>query len=416
MDVRDSFSLTLASIRTHKLRSVLAAVGVVLGIGSVIGVVTMGAGFQESLLGSFTSEFDADLLGIGIERPDATAGPPQGAPVAAFTNRDLDALAALPHAAGAGASRTLEDAEVRAGDKALAGVAVSATRGSSFAHYDQGRAPASASEAAVSNTTAVRLMALLGTTEVLGRTLDVTYAQDGAFRTASVTIVGVEAASAFLRQETVTVDGSFAPTVPVDGTMTQVWGSVALRATSAGDVAALRAEAKAYLEGASDARTRKGETLVFRYDTQESVTDLISQAIGSFTAFVGALGAVSLLVGLVGIANIMLVSVQERTREIGVMKATGASRGDVMLTFLVESIAICIVGAVLGIGLGMGMGIGLNALIGRLSDPALVVPFVAVWEWYAIAVGLGVLVGLVAGLYPAWRAARVSPVEALRYE
>lgn len=416
MDVRDAFQLTGASIRTHKLRSVLAAIGVVLGIGSVIGVVTMGAGFQEVILGTFTSEFDADLLGVNVERQQATGGPPSGVNVDAFTDRDLDALAALPHASAVGASRNLENTEVKAGDKPLYGVVVSAARGTTFSHFEQGRGFRGAAEAIASNATALRLMAALGTTDIVGTTLDVTYPKDGGFATATVTLVGIEKPSSFLNAETLTVDASYAPLVPVDGQPTHVWRSVGIRATSAGDVGALKDEAKAYLEGGSDAKARKGDTLVFRYDTQESVTALISTAIGQFTAFIGGLGAVALLVGLVGIANIMLVSVSERTREIGVMKATGASRGDVMLIFLVESIAICVVGALLGIGLGMLMGMGLNALVGALSQPSMDVPFVPVYDWYAIAVFLGVLVGLVAGLYPAWRAAKVSPVEALRYE
>jgi putative ABC transport system permease protein len=178
----------------------------------------------------------------------------------------------------------------------------------------------------------------------------------------------------------------------------------------------VKARVQEYLEGASDAKDRKGERLVFRYDTQEEVTKLITTAIGQFTGFVGAIGAVALLVGLVGIANIMLVTVQERTREIGVMKATGASRGEILLVFLVESVAICVVGAVLGIGLGLLMGMGLNQVVGSFSSPSMVPPLVLVWDWYAIAVFMGVMVGLVAGLYPAWRAAKVSPVEALRYE
>lgn len=416
MDLRDALHLTWASIRTHKLRSILAAVGVVLGIGSVIGVVTMGAGFQETILGSFTNEFDADLLSLGLDQPGATQGPPTAPPVDAFTDRDVDALAALPLAKETGASAPIAGATAQLGDDVLEGVEVVALRGADFAKLDQGRAAEAPEEATVSNLTALRLMAELGRSDVIGARLALRYPEGDAFRTGEIVIVGVQKPTTFAAAETVTVDGSFAPTISVDGVPTRVWRSVVLRAEAPEDVGTLRDVAKAYLEGESDAAERKGDRLAFRYDTVESVTALISTAILQFTAFVGALGIVALLVGLVGIANIMLVSVSERTREIGVMKATGATRGNVLLVFLLESVAICVVGAALGIGLGMLMGLGLNTAIASLSGGETTVPFVLVYEWYAIAVFLGAFVGIVAGLYPAWRAARVSPVEALRYE
>lgn len=417
MDAREALILTGASIRTHKTRSMLAAVGVVLGIGAVIGVVTMGAGFQESILGMFTDEFDADLLGISVESPASTNGPPTFPNVDAFTDRDVEALAALPAAVGAGASAPIRGVEVRIQGEPLPGILAYATHGASFAKLDEGRSVAGADEAIVSNATALQLMAKLGTTNLLGTTLTLLHpSNEGGYAEATVKVVGIEKPSSFGAGATLTVDSSYAPLVPVGDVMTHVWRSVALRAASASDVATLTEQAEAYLDGDSDAAGRKGEQFVFRYDTAESVTGLITTAISSFTAFIGAIGAVSLVVGLVGIANIMLVIVQDRTREIGVMKATGASRSDIMLIFLVESVAICVVGAILGIGLGMVMGIGLNNLVGAFSEPSVVPPLVLVWDWYAIAVFLGVFVGLLAGMYPAWRAAKVSPVEALRYE
>jgi putative ABC transport system permease protein len=416
MDLRDAFSLTGASIRTHKLRSILAAIGVVLGIGSVIGVVTMGAGFQQSITGQFTSQFSADLIAVSVT-PNGTVvnGPPGEATVFAFTDRDVDAVAKLPGVKETSASRSVQGAQVRLDGRDLPGILVSAGRGTlQFSGLDAGHGRQGPDDAVVSNRTALHLMAALNRSDVLGTTLEVVYlTAQGGYAHSNVTVVGVEKPSSFGGEETMSVDGRFAQP---DASGTRAWGGLVVRAQDAAQVATAKASVKSYLDAQSDAKDRKGDRLVFRYDTQEGVIKLISSAIGGFTAFIGALGAVALLVGLVGIANIMLVSVQERTREIGVMKATGATRGEILLVFLVESVAICVVGAILGIGLGMLMGLGLDTAIGSFSTPRSVIPFVLVWSWYGIAVALGVLTGIVAGLYPAWRAGKVSPVEALRYE
>ena len=117
---------------------------------------------------------------------------------------------------------------------------------------------------------------------------------------------------------------------------------------------------------------------------------------------------IALVVAAIGIANIMLVSVAERTREIGVMKAVGARNRDVMELFLTEATLLGVVGAVVGLPLGILVAFGATNYAEVAFTPAYV--------WFAIAVGVGVLVGIVAGLYPAWRAARIDPIDALRHE
>ena len=126
-----------------------------------------------------------------------------------------------------------------------------------------------------------------------------------------------------------------------------------------------------------------------------------------FLALPGLVG-ISLVVGGIVIMNIMLVSVMERTREIGVRKAIGARRADIVVQVLIESATLSGVGAVIGVAVGMGM----TVLVGALSPlPAVVAP-----KWMALGVALGIVVGVVSGVYPASRAARLDPVDALRYE
>ena len=117
---------------------------------------------------------------------------------------------------------------------------------------------------------------------------------------------------------------------------------------------------------------------------------------------------ISLVVGGIVIMNIMLVSVMERTREIGVRKAIGARRRDIVVQVLIESATLSGAGAVLGVL----VGVGLTWLVASISPlPTAVAP-----KWVTMGIGLGVAVGIIAGVYPAARAAKLDPVDALRYE
>jgi putative ABC transport system permease protein len=152
-----------------------------------------------------------------------------------------------------------------------------------------------------------------------------------------------------------------------------------------------------------------GQSDDFRIIDQASLISTLDTVIGTLTAFLGAIGAISLLVGGIGIMNIMLVSVTERTREIGLRKAVGADPGAIRLQFLIEALMVTLIAGLLGILLAAAASWGIGKLLSSFTP---VVQANAV----AIAFGVSVLIGVVFGLYPAWRASRLSPVEALRYE
>ena len=125
-----------------------------------------------------------------------------------------------------------------------------------------------------------------------------------------------------------------------------------------------------------------------------------------FTTLLGAVAAISLLVGGIGVMNIMLVSVTERTREIGIRKAVGARRGDILSQFLTEAVLVSVLGGLLGVVAG---------LVGSGFRIAGVTPIVAAYSVF-LAFGAAIACGLVFGTYPAARAARMSPIDALRFE
>jgi putative ABC transport system permease protein len=155
-------------------------------------------------------------------------------------------------------------------------------------------------------------------------------------------------------------------------------------------------------------RIRPGGENDFTIRNQQDILATQQETTQVFTTLLASIAAVSLLVGGIGIMNIMLVSVTERTREIGVRKALGATRANIMLQFLVEALALCLVGGLLGILAGIGTALALSRIMqwNTLISPIAV----------AVAFGFSALGGLFFGIWPARRAARLDPIVALRYE
>jgi macrolide transport system ATP-binding/permease protein len=138
------------------------------------------------------------------------------------------------------------------------------------------------------------------------------------------------------------------------------------------------------------------------------IQEMISSTTQTMSLLLGSIAAISLLVGGIGIMNIMLVSVTERTREIGLRKAIGARRGDIMSQFLIEAVVMTFIGGLIGILLGAGAAFAMAAIFGWATK--VTVFSIVLSTGFSIAVGIGF------GLWPAKKAARLNPIEALRYE
>ncbi|HSF42949.1 MAG TPA: ABC transporter permease [Thermoanaerobaculia bacterium] len=202
--------------------------------------------------------------------------------------------------------------------------------------------------------------------------------------------------------------------VPFDSALT-------LFGRNAGDQVQLRlqAESPEVVEQVKDGITRllrqrhnlpRDQPDDFDIQTQDEILDTVNSILGGVTAVVGGVVGIALLVGGIGIMNIMLVSVTERTREIGVRKAVGARRQDVLVQFLIEAVTLSLVGGAIGLALGYGLGVVVAKAIPNF--PPAHVPLWAV----VLAFGFSAVVGIFFGIYPAAKASRLDPIEALRYE
>ena len=411
MDGREGVRIAVRSVRAHKLRSALTVVGIVIGIASVITFATFGASVQAEIIGDIGDSNAGNIYIFGT--PDDDEGFDRVLqPV--FTAADLTAISEIDGATTVLPRGSLQVSSIRAANQTLARSQVTATTEKSITTGSvvAGRSFTSGKEEVVVNE---RLATGFNENLTAGSTLTLNF-PDGEERPVTVTGIingtrGELPVSNFARQPRLyaPVDPFYETVVesPSAGVRQRAYPQVTV-VTDPRRTAETRAAIEEYLAADADARRLSaGDTELVARSGSDFI-DEISDVIERITRFVTGIGVISLVVGAIGIANVMLVSVTERTREIGIMKAVGARNRDVMSVFVIEAALLGTLGSLLGVPLGL--------LVGRGAAAYAEVRFALAPDWIALAVVVGIVVGIVAGLYPAWRAARIDPIDALRHE
>jgi putative ABC transport system permease protein len=406
VNILESLRTAFTGLATNKLRAALTMLGIIIGVASVVALLSVGQGVQTTVAGSIQA-IGSNLVFISAEQPEGSTRP------AYITTADAEALSDPFNAPAIIAVAPVMQGSLRIthGEEAK-----SATVTGTNADYAQ-----------VRNLTLV-LGGFLTQADLEGQ--------------ARVTVLGsglygdLFAEDDYPIGQTVSIDGVPFEVVGVlkeqggfgqeDSTafvpLTTAQARFFTRRTLSGQRPLAVIYASVVDQTQVDAATEQITSLLrerhgleagdpddFSITTQQMILDIAGQITGVLTIFLGAIAGISLLVGGIGIMNIMLVSVTERTREVGIRKAVGATRRDILVQFLLEAIVLSFTGGVVGLLLGSTAA----SFISSLSEDLVtqITPQVVL-----LAVGVASAVGLIFGTYPALRAANLHPIDALRYE
>ncbi len=399
----ETVRLALLSVRRNVLRSFLTLLGIVIGVAAVIAMITIGSGTTEKVRNDI-SKLGSNLLVVRAARPDRSGS-------TSFTPRQLDdkdvaALSkGLPDAKAVSAAAQKQVRVVYGAENIAA--EVTGTDTEYFTARDW-----SVSSGRVFTESEVR-----GGTGVcvIGETVRRQFFGGGdpaglsiRVNRMSCKVIGVlesKGTSGFGQDQDNVVMmplGAFQRRIAGDRDIDTIY--VAARdgvSTSAvqSDIETILRETRRIAPGADD-----------NFDVRDmtQIADAMTSATTTMTGMLGAVAGVSLLVGGIGIMNIMLVSVTERTREIGIRLAIGAHEKHILIQFLVEATVLSLLGGLIGIALGLALAGG--------AAMALSIPFAPSPAIIALAVGFSALIGMVFGFFPALRGARLNPIDALRHE
>ena len=423
MRIRDGLRIATRSLSGHRLRSALTVVGIVIGISTVIIFASFGTSVQTDVIGEFEDTAASEVIvvtgDVGIDPDDDSFGSVPvpgnlgGVALPGVTTHDVEQLAAIDGVESVITRANLDAATALRYNNQTEPQSVVATTPSAFPENNivEGRSFEQGESGAV--VMSERAAASFEGNVSVNESVTVAFRDE----TETMTVVGiVTEARGGLNLFGGASSNIYLPTDPYYKT----YGETAESPTTGDEQAAYRqltvvaepegvsgtaAAVETYLNEESDAAIilDDGVTVQAASDLVDGVEAVLDDVI----QLVSGIGVLALLVGAFGIANIMLVSVTERTKEIGIMKATGAQNREVMGLFLAEAVLLGLIGALIGIPLGLagGYAASLYAEVG----------FTLPIGWIAVGAAMGILTGVVAGLYPAWRAARVNPIDALRY-
>lgn len=407
METKEIIIEAIGTLRVNKLRTILAMLGIVIGIGSVIALISLGQGSQASIQSSIQS-LGANLLTVspGSQRGgfvQAGAGS-----ATTLTLADAEALQTSPTITNVAnvSPEYSKRAQITAGGKntntSVTGVRaiystihkVEISQGVFITDSDDVRQ----SKVAVLGPTAVANLFGTGVNPI-GQSIRI---NGQSFKVVGITTS--KGGTGFTNQDDVVY-------VPLGTAMKIVFGSTSL--------SSIAVEAKS-ADVMTSAQDEIGYLLLSRHKlddptkadfsifSQNDILSTASSVTGTFTALLSGIAAISLIVGGIGIMNIMLVTVTERTREIGLRKALGAKKKDIITQFLIEAIILTFAGGILG----MVIGIVTSLIISKVIS----LPFTISVGAIILAIGVSGTIGVLFGWYPAKKASDLQPIEALRYE
>jgi putative ABC transport system permease protein len=400
----------LRALLANKLRSALTMLGIVIGVGAVVALLSIGTGAQAAIT-SQVSGIGANLITVmsGSRNNFAPSGAGGGA-TAPLTYEEAQALKGLPGVAAV-APQVQSRQPLKYQSKQSSSQIVGVVPDYEKVHPDRLDHGRFISNADVTNKARVAVVGpqivtdLFGGLDPVGKSIKI---NGILFKVVGVLKSQGSGGFGFSRDNLVLV--------PITTAMARLSNQRVgnQRTVSTIEVSATDEQS---IDPAFSAITSKmrtlhkigvGENDDFSVSSQADILSAVTQITGILTVFLGAIAGISLVVGGIGIMNIMLVSVTERTREIGLRKAVGARKRDILYQFMVETITLSVLGGLIGILLGWGIA----SLVGATG----VITTRVSLESVVLAFGFSAAVGLFFGIYPANRAAGLKPIEALRYE
>jgi putative ABC transport system permease protein len=400
----------LRALLANKLRSALTMLGIVIGVGAVVALLSIGTGAQASITNRIQG-IGANLITVfsGTRNQAAPSGAGGGA-TAPLTYEEALQLRGLP-GVEAVAPQVQSRQPIKNSNKQANVQVVGVTPEYAIVHPDQldhGRFIATNDVSAKSRVAVVGSQVvtdLFGGLDPVGKQIKI---NGILFQVVGVVKSQGSGGFGFSRDTTtyIPITTAFARLARTRVGNQNTVSTIEVSAISSDSIPAAIAALTDKLTVLH--KIKPGATADFTVQSQADILAAATQVTGVLTVFLGAIAGISLVVGGIGVMNIMLVSVTERTREIGLRKAVGARRRDILYQFLTETIVLSVLGGVIGILIGAGI----SALVNASGTIATVVSIQSV----ALAFGFSAAIGIFFGIYPANRAAGLKPIEALRYE
>jgi putative ABC transport system permease protein len=404
---RDLLAETFLSLTTHKARSFLTVLGIVIGISSVIVMVSIGQGTKTSIESSIES-IGSNLLMVspGGESRGQIGGGGMGANTDSLTTEDAQALRGVRDVAAVApviAGQYQVSADASNTNVSVTGTSADYTmvRNIEMKSGDWFTAEQDSAGARVAVLGPTTAETLFGTQEeAMGRRMRISGQP--------FTVIGIttsKGGSGFNNAD----EAVYIPLQAIRRNLAGLSAGISTIYLTA-DTQEAMTQVETDVTDLLLSRHRISDTADadFQVQSQQDLADTVSSITTMLTLLLGSIAGISLLVGGIGIMNMMLTSVTERIREIGLRKAVGATAGDVTLQFLSEAVALTLIGGVVGIALGWGV----SAAISAFSTLTTTVSPLSV----VLAAGVSTVIGVVFGFYPARRAAKLDPIESLRYQ